>query len=1222
MVRVLITLVVIVAGQLFAGDVASACTWSGAGTPLWSNPANWLDCGGGIPQNGAAIHFMGGGRPDSQNDIPGLEVAEINISGTGTGNVHYTISGLPVRVTTRVLITALPDALGAGPAFLAPLVVPGPLSLWNLAGGSHPTFGDIELQSLLTVTATSNDITIAGRISGPGSFNKFGPHSLFLDGDNTFQAASILAEGTLVARSSTALGSSGNVTYVESGASLIIASPGVFAEPLVFGTPGVDGTGTLQVAVDGVALTDVILLFSDIIVEVPASMTLAVTGSIWSSDAWQITKQGAGRLVVTSPENAWSRTIIDDGILRSEAAGAVPAGEMVIGANATFDLAGVSQVIGTLEGDGRIELGAATLTINQAAARVFTGVITGSGGLVKAGAGSLTLAGAGSNTYTGTTAVTGGALALAKQNRATAIQGPVVVEAGGSLLLQLVHEQIADTAPVTVHGAMSVNGAIETIGSLAGTGSISSAAGSLTVGANHASTIFSGSLSGYGVFRKVGGGTLTLSGASDATYEGTTELATGVLLVDGTLPSASVYGGVLGGTGSIGRVDLIGGMLDPGNPAIAPGRLSVGTLAVGATGTLALELNGAVPQVSADQVNATSVTLAGALQASLGFTPPTGTAFTIVSVSGSAPVTGTFAGLPQGATLPIGGRPFRISYTGGDGNDIVLTALAPLTLSITDVTVVEPYTGSTNAVFTVSLPQPATQTVTVQYATIDGTAVSPADYTPVSGRLTFLPGEQTQTITVAVHGDAVDEPAETFIVRLSNAQGSVAIADADGIGTIQPAVPLTWYLAEGATGSFFDTDVSIANPTSTDAPATLTFFRQDGATIVTQHVIPAHARVTVRVDDVAGLEATAASVEVKSTSGIPLIVERTMFWDQGWYGGHTGSAVDGTQTTWYFAEANQGLFDTFVLVTNPNATAATVTVTFLRENEAPFVATVPVAATSRATIVAGDFAELQGRSFAMIVEATQPVIAERAMYFGTTPVRLWSGGHESAGVTQTSTSWFHAEGATGGFFDTFILLANPGDDGAQVRLEFLTEDGDTVEVWRTVPPKGRTTVPIESLGDPRLAAGAVATVVTSDRPIISERSTYWVGETPPWGEGHNSFGLTQTALSWGLAEGRSGGDHGFATYILLANPNPSDADVTITYLREVGAPVTRTFTVAANSRVTVDVNGIVPELNGERFGARIDVTNGVPIAVERSMYWSANGVFWAGGTHATARPLH
>ena len=66
----------------------------------------------------------------------------------------------------------------------------------------------------------------------------------------------------------------------------------------------------------------------------------------------------------------------------------------------------------------------------------------------------------------------------------------------------------------------------------------------------------------------------------------------------------------------------------------------------------------------------------------------------------------------------------------------------------------------------------------------------------------------------------------------------------------------------------------------------------------------------------------------------------------------------------------------------------------------------------------------------------------------------------------------------------------------------------------------------------------------------------------------------------------------------------------------------RRHTVPATSRFNVDVKASLPELQGEdaAFGALIEVTNSVPIAVERSLYWNANGVFWAGGATLSARP--
>jgi hypothetical protein len=129
---------------------------------------------------------------------------------------------------------------------------------------------------------------------------------------------------------------------------------------------------------------------------------------------------------------------------------------------------------------------------------------------------------------------------------------------------------------------------------------------------------------------------------------------------------------------------------------------------------------------------------------------------------------------------------------------------------------------------------------------------------------------------------------------------------------------------------------------------------------------------------------------------------------------------------------------------------------------------------------------------------------------------------------------------------------------------------------------------------------------------------YWPGQFSTWAEAHNSFGVTEAATRWGLAEGRVGGPFAFETYILLANPNPTAATVRVTFLRESGAPVVKTFTVSPTSRFNVAVNSMAPELANESFGAVIEVTNGVPIAVERAMYWNSAGVVWAGGSNATA----
>src|SRR5262249_47873741 len=100
-------------------------------------------------------------------------------------------------------------------------------------------------------------------------------------------------------------------------------------------------------------------------------------------------------------------------------------------------------------------------------------------------------------------------------------------------------------------------------------------------------------------------------------------------------------------------------------------------------------------------------------------------------------------------------------------------------LSITDAAASE---GGT-ATFTVSLSTTSSQTVTVDFATADGTAAAGSDFDAVSGTLTFAPGETSKTISVNTLTDTIDELEEAFVVNLSNAVNA-GIADGQGVGTI------------------------------------------------------------------------------------------------------------------------------------------------------------------------------------------------------------------------------------------------------------------------------------------------------------------------------------------------------------------------------------------------------------------------------------------------------
>ena len=128
--------------------------------------------------------------------------------------------------------------------------------------------------------------------------------------------------------------------------------------------------------------------------------------------------------------------------------------------------------------------------------------------------------------------------------------------------------------------------------------------------------------------------------------------------------------------------------------------------------------------------------------------------------------------------------PVNATIADGQGQGTIVNDDSAPSLAIGDVTVNEGNSGVTNAIFSVTLSAASSQTVTVNYATADGSAkVATRDYAAVSGTLTFAPGQTTQTIAVPVIGDKRKEKDETFFVNLSG-PSNATIADGQGRGTI------------------------------------------------------------------------------------------------------------------------------------------------------------------------------------------------------------------------------------------------------------------------------------------------------------------------------------------------------------------------------------------------------------------------------------------------------
>lgn len=490
----------------------------------------------------------------------------------------------------------------------------------NIGGLSFETDGYRVQSGTLTATDASNALTVTtGKVQlqsvlagGAGSaLVKQGVGALALQGANTYSGGTTIAAGTLLLGDQGGVGTLGTGTVTLAGGALGV-SPGSSGATYTFANPfSVTADGTIG-SDDGVTkLTGSIALAT--------GKTLTVGGSGWDTKWLHLDGviSGAGAL-----------RIQPNGLIMNGGGSSTNGKVFLNGANtytgATTIVNGTTVLAGTL-GSGSYAgaiANSGTLDYASGSAQTLSGVLSGTGALIKSGTGTLTLTGA--NSYTGATTIGTGTLTVS----------------GNGML-----------------GASTYAGAIAN-------------AGTLNYQSNATQT-FSGVLSGTGALTKAGTGVLTLSGANS--YTGTTTVSAGTLLANGAATGASAVavtsGAALGGNGKLPGTVAVSGTLAPGASGAA-GVLSTGALTLNAGSTLAWQLGAS----GSDRVDVTgNLTLNGTLNVTANGTFGPGT-YRLFNYTGTRSGTLTLGTLPAG--VPAGNAWIDTSVAGQVNLVITLPALA------------------------------------------------------------------------------------------------------------------------------------------------------------------------------------------------------------------------------------------------------------------------------------------------------------------------------------------------------------------------------------------------------------------------------------------------------------------------------------------------------------------------------------------------------------------
>lgn len=625
--------------------------WGGELSGNWGTPSNWGP--DGVPDAGDAAIFN---RATTRTTV--------SLAGDkSVKELYFTTPECPAMTLASGSFKFMLGALASG-AGVGGIVVNGDVTTaqtintaiearndLTFANFSTAPTAALNINSVLTSSATGRRLVLAGngRVTVGSAIGasfdnvvKTNTGAAWLTNANSFTGTTDIQDGEIVVTHSGALGSTVGNTTVASGATLALAGGVNFtsAETVRLAGNGDTGTsGALDVA-DSSSVSFSGLLVMDAAARIGSGIgtgTLTLASNLdTTAGAFALTFAGSG----TTNMNG---TITGAGALTKTGSGTLQLNGLASHTGTTT----VSQ--GTLSTNLVSLPGAVvnygTMIYDDATDRTVTNNWGGNGTYIKQGAGTLTFP----NTISavGFLNLQAGTVKLGANERFSSSLD-LIVNTGAVFDLNAFTETLG---PVELFGGSIVNSSGSSTQFLAGSSY------------EFRSGIVSARLGGPGVLTKTTSGTVKLSGAN--TFTGGSIVQDGTLDLAGSLNSSlTVHGGTL----TLGTTTGY--------------RTVAGSLTVNAAGTLRVRIDGPGVGTQYDQLRLTGATsgatLAGTLDIIAAPDLAPGETFLIIDNTGSSTaINGAFAGLPEGAEFYEDAQWWRISYTGGNGNDVVLTRITP-----------------------------------------------------------------------------------------------------------------------------------------------------------------------------------------------------------------------------------------------------------------------------------------------------------------------------------------------------------------------------------------------------------------------------------------------------------------------------------------------------------------------------------------------------------------